>query len=124
MSFAMIVYIISITEGISNIFVVLSIVLTISYLTMTAWASISNSENEYLFRHNPELKKKFIHWPIVAAMLCCFISAVVPSKNDAYLIAGAYAAEKVYDSSIGQDVIALVQAKIKQQLEEIQQPKK
>lgn len=84
--------------------------------------------NERGFRDDPDeeerknkSRKAGLEWGkkfIIGAAICGAVTATIPSKETTYILAGAFVAEKVVTSDIGQDVIALVHKNIKEALKE------
>lgn len=66
-----------------------------------------------------DFKMRFAVIPIFLLSLSTF----TPSERTMYLMAGAYAGQSVVQSQLGQDVIKILELKVKEQLKELQTDK-
>ena len=55
---------------------------------------------------------------VILLTTCITLFVVIPSKQTAYMMLGAYVAQKTIESSIGQDTIKLIEMKIKKEISE------
>lgn len=106
MSLAMIVYLISILPKIAGFMSVIGFLSGVALIFNLLYKFIDNSGYP-------------IHKSIVAIFLVsAAVVIAIPSEKQMYVIAGAYAAQNVYESEIGQDTVKLLHSKIKEQIAE------
>lgn len=111
MEFAFLVYAISM---ISKLGVLFGIMTCFSLITLLGHCiNIEGSHNRTFAN---DFKKKFLVIPIVIAVC----TTLIPSEKTMYLMTGAYVSQAAVQSSIGQDVIQILELKVKEQLKELQ----
>lgn len=115
MEFALIVYGI---EMISNIGILLVIGIIVS--AMVLFYHAIEVEIDYRKTWKNDFQKKFLIVPIVIAIVLTFI----PTKPTMYLMIGAYASQTALQSQLGQDVLQVIELKVKEQIEELKSKSK
>ena len=105
MSFAFVVYAISILTDIITAFTMFIIVAIIAQLF----------ELHSSFENNKNCSTK----PFWIAVILSIILAFIPSKQTGYLMAGAYVAQNVVESDTSKEIIELIRTKIKKEVQEI-----
>lgn len=107
MEFAFIIYLISVLGNASGLMIFFSLVSGFVLLAHCIdiyddWAT--------------HFKKKFLIIPIVLSL----VTSMIPSERAMYLMLAGYASQAAVQSSIGQDVIQILELKVKEQLKELQ----
>ena len=72
----------------------------------------------FLGEFNNEKYIKPLKTTAFALTVCTSLFVVTPSKQTAYVMLGVYAAQKTVESSIGQDILKLIEMKIKEEINE------
>lgn len=109
MSLAMIVYLISVLPKVAGFMTFMAIMMFTAFgCNILIWVVNKSTGDD-----TPIIKSL-----AVIFVLCAAIAGAIPSEKQMYVIAGAYAAQNVYDSEIGQDTIKLLHSKIKEQIVE------
>lgn len=71
--------------------------------------------NEY----NWKSRGKFYKWPIALLICCGTFKVFLPSEKTMWLMAGAYATEKVAESNIGKQTLELVELKLQEEINKL-----
>ena len=72
----------------------------------------------FLGEFNNEKYIKPLKTTALALTVCTALFVITPSKQTAYMMLGAYAAQKTVESSIGQDILKIIEMKIKEEINE------
>ena len=62
---------------------------------------------------------KFYKWPFVLLICCGIFKVFLPSEKTMWLMAGAYATEKVVESNIGKQTLELVELKLQEEINKL-----
>ena len=108
MEFALIIYAINLLGKFSGLIVGLLLIL-ITGLIITGIAFLAEFNNE---RYIKPLKIMAI-----TLTICTTLFVITPSKQTAYMMLGAHAAQKTVESGVGQDTLKLIEMKIKEELD-------
>lgn len=111
MEFAFIIYLISVLGNASGLMFFFSLVSAIVLLAHCV--DVGDSYNKSFATH---FKKKFLIIPIVLSL----VTSIIPTEKTMYLMLAGYASQAAVQSSIGQDVIQILELKVKEQLKELQ----
>ena len=114
MEFAFVVYAISV---IGNLGFLLSGLIMLSFIVLLTHCIYVGDHHRKTFKD--DFRMKFLVIPVVLSCLLTF----TPSERTMYLMAGAYAGQSVVQSQLGQDVIKVLELKVKEQLKELQTDK-
>ena len=68
--------------------------------------------------------KNFKSWWITPVICCAVVSALIPSKETMYMMAGAYAAQTVATSSVASKTLELIESKIDSELNNLKKKEK
>lgn len=71
----------------------------------------------FLGEFNNEKYIKPLKTTALALSVCTALFVVTPSKQTSYMMLGAYATQKTVESSIGQDILKLIEMKIKEEID-------
>lgn len=112
MEFAFIIYLISVLGSFNSLMFFFS---TASILVLIAHCLDAGDVlcNKSFATH---FKKKFLIIPIVLSL----VTSMIPSEKTMYLMLAGYTSQAAVQSSIGQDVIQILELKVKEQLKELQ----
>lgn len=107
MDLAILVWVISILHGITVIFGIAAAVF--AFLIVATLIGVSEGDCEH--------PMKYIRWFIPAGVLCMLIAVVIPTQKTAYMMVGAYTAQKVAENPKVQDMSSKVITIIEQKLD-------
>lgn len=111
MEFAFIIYLVSMINNLGTAFAAFTLV-SVGTLAFHC-GDLGQSHNKSFTTH---FKKKFLIIPIVLSL----ITSIIPTEKTMYLMLAGYASQAAVQSSIGQDVIQILELKVKEQLKELQ----
>lgn len=69
--------------------------------------------------HNWKNRGKFYKWPLTLLICCGIFKVFLPSEKTMWLMAGAYATEKVAESNIGKQTLELVELKLQEEINKL-----
>lgn len=109
MEFTLIIYAIDLLGKFSGLIIGLLVILAlVSIVTFIAFLAEFDNK-KYI---------KPLKIMVILLTACTTLFVVTPSKQTAYMMLGAYVAQKTMESSIGQDTIKLIEMKIKKEISE------
>ena len=121
-------YFADVVQQIRPVFLLLGIFAVIVCGLIFLTAALSD-ENSYDSDNEKERKQIYRKWAfnkswkifVPIALLGFFLSALIPSKNTIYLIAGSEAGEAVVASEDGREIISEIKTIIKQQIKSVKE---
>ena len=112
MTLVFLVYIAGVITSMSNFIGAIFVSTTILYSLYVLGYLIVNESNW-------KNRGKFYKWPFVLLICCGIFKVFLPSEKTMWLMAGAYATEKVVESNIGKQTLELVELKLQEEINKL-----
>jgi general stress protein CsbA len=119
MNLAIFLYLVDILHNVGVICIILLIISSITLLLTTSYY-ITNAEQRYSTEVNNILLCKTIYKLIIPCWIVVLLGTVIiPKQKTMYLMAGAYAGEKMIQSETGNKVLTILNVKLDAYVDEI-----
>lgn len=112
MTLAFLVYLAGVITSLSAFLGIIFVSTAIIYGMYVLGYLISNETNW-------KNRGKFYKWPFVLLICCGTFKVFLPSEKTMWLMAGAYATEKVVESNIGKQTLELVELKLQEEINKL-----
>lgn len=100
MSFALIIYLISVLSGLKAVFIGIAMVLSAFALGYFIYIGSEGEEN----KHGTKI--------VVAILLSSFLATITPSERTAYVMVGGYVAQQMVQSETSDKVVQIINNKL------------
>lgn len=112
MTLALLVYFAGVISSMSNFLGIVFVSTVVIYALYVFGYLIANESNW-------KNRGKFYKWPFVLLICCGIFKVFLPSEKTMWLMAGAYATEKVAESNIGKQTLELVELKLQEEINKL-----